>query len=67
MSNLIEALQIFLKYRDEQFPTQCEHDMLYVHVDPSVVSGEDIKRLEEIGFFIAEELECFASYVYGSC
>jgi hypothetical protein len=28
MSKLIEALQIFLQYADEQWPTHCEHDIL---------------------------------------
>ncbi len=65
LSRLIEALNIFLKYGDVNYPTQCEHDVLTVFVDPSVVSEEDIKRLDELGFFVSDE-ECFKSFRYGS-
>lgn len=64
MSNLIEALQIFLKYGDPIRPTHCEHDTLHVCIDPALVSEEDKTRLEELGFDASEE--CFYSYRYGS-
>lgn len=46
--NLIEAMEIFLKYVDkgsyqETCPTHCEHDELIVTVDPSIVSVQDLK------------------------
>lgn len=69
MKKLIEALNIFLKYGDSDFPTHCEHDVLYiVGIEPSVVSEEDIKKLDELGFHISEEHEYmgFYSYRYGS-
>lgn len=50
MEDLIKALQIFLKYGNKNYPTFCEHDILYVDVDPSVVSDEDKKVLDELGF-----------------
>jgi hypothetical protein len=66
MEDLIKALQIFLKYGNKNYPTFCEHDILYVDVDPSVVSDEDKKVLDELGFFVYDENDCFASFKYGS-
>lgn len=66
MEDLIKALQIFLKYGNKNYPTYCEHDILYVDVDPSVVSDEDKKVLDELGFFVDDENDCFASFKYGS-
>ncbi len=67
MKNLIEALQIFLKYGDPENPTHCEHDELWIcGIDPSDVSEEDKKRLDELGFFISESDNCFKSFRYGS-
>lgn len=65
MKDLIEALQIFLKYGNPCNPTHCEHDVLMVCVDPAEVSDEDKARLGELGFH--EEAEDFRSYRYGSC
>lgn len=50
MEDLIRALQIFLKYGNPTYPTNCEHDELYVNIDASVVSEEDKKILDELGF-----------------
>lgn len=65
LSKLIEALQIFLKYGDVKWPTHCEHDVLKVCVDPSVVSQEDKDALEKLGFFVSDD-DSFISYKYGS-
>lgn len=65
MNDLIEALEIFLKYGNPRSPTHCEHDVLMVCVDPTEVSDEDKARLEELGFH--EHDEDFRSYRYGSC
>lgn len=65
MKKLIEALTIFLKYGDPDYPTHCEHDQLTIMIDPSLVSEEDIKKLDELGFF-PEDGEFFKSYRYGS-
>ena len=82
MKELIEALQIFLKYGDVKYPFHCEHDELSVHgYDPTRFSEEDRKRLEELGFNISIEGEQIEdedegevydetriySYKYGSC
>jgi hypothetical protein len=34
MSDLIKALQIFLKYGNPDSPTHCEHDELFVMMIP---------------------------------
>lgn len=66
MEELIEALQIFSKYDPPTPPTGCEHDELFVYIDPERVSEEDIKKLDELGFFVNEEdLGCFSSFKYG--
>jgi len=66
MKDLIEALQIFLKYGDPRWPTHCEHDKLTVCIDPDDVSPEDIAKLEELGFVPGDEQE-FYSFKFGSC
>ena len=50
MKDLIEALTIFAKYTDLRYPTTCEHEELFVHVSPSVVSIEDTDRLAQLSF-----------------
>lgn len=69
MEDLIKALQIFLKYENKSYPTNCSHDYLYVDLEPSLVSDEDIKELDKLGFFIDSEVdgEGFGSFKYGSC
>lgn len=66
MSKLIEALQIFLKYGDPDYPTHCEHDELTICIDPNIVSEEDKKKLEELSFYESEDGDCFYSFRYGS-
>lgn len=66
MSNLIKALQIFLKYKDDPYPTNCDHDVLRVCIDPEIVSTEDKTELETLGFRIDDYLGCFYSFRYGS-
>lgn len=68
MKNLIEALSIFMGYCGNiPFPTDCEHEVMYIShsVTREGMSDEDIKRLEELGFYWDEELDCFFSYIYG--
>jgi len=67
MDKLIAALQIFLKYGNPKYPTHCEHDVLYISIDPELVSEEDKKELDELGFFHSESEECFMSHRFGSC
>lgn len=58
MKDLIEALQILLKYGNPAYPTHCEHDELTIHgYDPEKFSEEDKQRLQQLGFEIAIEGE----------
>lgn len=66
MDKLIEALTLLMKYGCPTFPTHCEHDVLYVLVDPGLVSEDDIERLNALGFIAVEEEGHFRSYRYGS-
>jgi hypothetical protein len=67
MEKLIKAFQIFLKYGNPEYPTHCEHDVMYIcNIDTSKVTEEDRKELLELGFFYDEDLEQFMSYRYGS-
>lgn len=69
MFELIEALEIFSKYYQGNYPTHCEHDVLMIAgVDPDDVSEEDTKRLDELGFFISDEYgdKGFQSFRFGS-
>lgn len=71
MKDLIEALTILSKYLtdDEYFynrPTNCEHEELYVSVDNSKISEEDLARLIDLGFIPDEDTGYMVSYRYGS-
>lgn len=70
MDDLILALTILKKYIVDsynlKFPTSCEHDVLYVSVDPESVSDDDKIKLEDLGFIAQEEDACFVSYRFGS-
>ena len=67
MEQLIQALQIFLKYGNPAYPTHCEHDELtIVGINPDDVSREDVALLGELGFFIDASEGCFKSFKYGS-
>lgn len=50
MNDLIEALTIFAKYTSHSHPTCCEHDVMYVLVDPQAMSLEDIERVTQLSF-----------------
>ncbi len=67
MNDLIEALQIFAKYKNEAYPTYCEHDVLYIMgITKNEVSKEDQERLDKLGFFYAEKYEgCWMSFRFG--
>lgn len=69
MKELIEALTIMLKYGNPNYPTHCEHDEMTISndIDWNKITKEDQKKLDELGFSYSEELECIASFRYGSC
>ena len=67
MDDLIAALNILRKYGNPNRPTGSEHDILYVYINPEVVSTEDLQKLEELGFDPDDDLgDCFHSYKFGS-
>lgn len=66
MNDLIEAFTIFAKYTNAAHPTHCEHDVLYVIVDPENVSTEDRARLKALGFAAQERDRNFQSTRFGS-
>jgi len=67
MEDLIKALQILLKYGNPDYPTHCEHDVLYIcGIDADSVSEEDVEELDKLGFFVNDD-NGFSSYKYGSC
>ena len=69
MKDLIRALQILLKYaNDDKNPTHCEHDQLYIGcgIELEQVSEEDIKELDDLGVFWSDEDEGFISFRFGS-
>jgi hypothetical protein len=63
--NLIRALTIFRKYGNTSYPTVCQHDEMYVLVDPEIVSKDDIIELDLLGFDVDNESTCFKSFAYG--
>lgn len=67
MNDLIKALQIFAKYTDANYPTSCEHDILYVQVSSEEVTEEDKIELEKLGFQVDTDLGNFSSYRFGCC
>jgi hypothetical protein len=67
MEDLIEALTILASYATPQCPTNCAHDVLFVNVSPALVSGDDLRRLDELGFLPDEDGSGFQSYRFGSC
>ncbi len=75
MKELIEALQIFLKYTDQDpyCPTHCVHDILYIYpgdVRAADMDPADVARLDEIGFAPDDEFAeegAWSSFRYGSC
>jgi hypothetical protein len=54
MSDLIKALQIFLKYGNPECPTRCEHNEMQVHgYNAGDFSLGDLDKLKALGFHLA--------------
>lgn len=65
MEDLIKALQIFIKYKNSDCPTHCEHDELFVvDITEDEVSEEDKKELERLSFTWADDH--WSSFRFGS-
>lgn len=70
MKDLIEALKIFGKYIDpeDQWPTHCEHDELYVKgPPPGEMEDGDAEKLRLLDFDYVEKANMWRSYRFGSC
>lgn len=68
MKDLLEAITIMMKYSNDEYPTNCDHDILrFNSIDSTKVSKEDLKRLEELGFEDdRDDIGGFYSFKYGS-
>ncbi len=69
MENLIKALQIFMRHGNVNYPTHCEHDIMYIMPnDPDNFTEEEIAELETLGFIYGEDdydEYSWYSYKYG--
>lgn len=67
LSDLIKALQIFLKYRDTSEPTHCEHDVMMISsFTKDEISKEDQAALNKLGFSFSVGEGHWVSYKFGS-
>lgn len=67
MSDLIEALLIFKKYKDIEWPTNCSHDVFAImDVTQEEVHDKDKARLYDLGFLWSDDDECWISFRFGS-
>ena len=71
MKDLIEALQLLqtlMKNPNEEFPTQCCHDVLYVWgVDWNKAKFSDVQRLVKLGFYPGwDENSSFLDDLFGT-
>jgi hypothetical protein len=65
MEKLIEALQIFLKYRNLTYPIHSIQDeLLVVVITREEVSQEDVDKLNELGFRWSYENDCWSSFTH---
>ena len=64
IDGLIKALMIAKKYENPSCPTHCEHDVMWLCINESLVSDEDKEKLDKLGFFVADD--GFQSHRYGS-
>ncbi len=59
----IKAFQIFAKYKPNQIsPVQPAHDIVYSGCDPLLVSDEDKAILDELGWGVEDQYECFYKF-----
>lgn len=57
-----EVFEIFSKYEVDA-SVAVGHDIIYAGPEPEDVSDDDMKRLEELGWFIDAEFGCLARFV----
>ena len=61
-AGLAEAFEIFSRYDEGKFKTSAEHDVIYAGPNPKDVSTPDVMRLEQLGWHIEEEFDCFGYF-----
>lgn len=67
LTDLIEALTIFSKYKNHESPTHCEHDtLMVVGIRQNDVNEADTSRLYQLGFHWSDSDDCWISFRYGS-
>ena len=68
MSDLIKALQIFLKYGDKSSPFYCNDETLQIHgYNIKDIDPKDVHTLENLGFHWTDEDDgYFYSFKFGS-
>ncbi|GAA2623798.1 hypothetical protein GCM10010399_63850 [Dactylosporangium fulvum] len=65
-SDLIEGLTLLAKHHTSDIsPLHCEHDTLNVMADDEAFTGEEIARLDHLGFSVSSE-GGFYSFRFGS-
>lgn len=67
MQDLIEALQIFAKYTDTEYPTDCHKNELMICNIERPISTEDVKRLKELSFTYYDEGGGWISARFSNC
>lgn len=65
--DLLEGITILARHPgNEVSPLHCEHDELSVMADPAEFTGEELIRLDELGFSPNDGDETFYSFRFGS-
>lgn len=67
MEDLIAALLTFSKYKNERYPTHCEHDNLMIlGIGKDELSEDDASKVREPSFNWNDEYDCWTSYRFES-
>lgn len=49
------GLQILEKRCYDPYPLTAEHDIIYIHIDPTKFNSDEISNLMELGFIPADD------------
>ncbi len=55
MKKIIMGLQILEKRCYDPYPLTAEHDIIYIHIDPTKFNSDEISNLMELGFIPADD------------
>ena len=61
MKRISEVLNILMKY-DPDSDFSAEHDKIWAASSEVEITDEDLNRLEELGWFIDEEFDCWSHF-----